>query len=221
MLQHREVLAVNQTSADNRQVYRDDNAACWIATDPESGDRYVALFNIGDSHAEVSFRFEDEMLRGRYKVRDLWEQADLDEFEHRLRVELKAHAAGLYRLSQVPGVPVAPVFKYPPAGPSAGPNMDLTDTLNRRIKTRSYPSLFQAWNPIDMPEQFPLETLAGRLEAAARHDVLWEEPVSQLGYGVDLVWAQSGTVSMPGLAEGFTEEISASKLWLTATRCCA
>ena len=206
LLKNEEVLSVNQQSTDNRQVYRTENAACWIATEPESGDRYLALFNLGESPAEIGFRFEDEMMRGLYQVRDLWQQADLDEFRHRLRVELKPHAAGLYRLRQVAATEVEPVYHDPPAGPVAGPNPSLPDSLNRRIRTRSYPSVFQAWNPIDMAEQFPLQTRDDRLRAAAKHDVLWEEPVSQLGYGVDLVLGAVADGEYGGLAERFTAE---------------
>lgn len=72
-----------------------------------------------------------------------------------------------------------------------------------RIDGRTFPSIFQAWNPIDMND-VPLETNGDRLQAAARHDLLWEEPVSQLGYGVDLVLGAVWDHEHGGLAAGFT-----------------
>ncbi len=75
-----------------------------------------------------------------------------------------------------------------------------------RINARDYPSVYQAWNPIDMPDQYPLDTLEGRLQAAARHDCIWEEPVSQLGYGVDLVLGAVWDHPHGGLATRFTAE---------------
>ena len=99
-LKNREVLAVNQRSTDNRQVFRRNDRACWIATDPDTGDRYLALFNLADKEAHVNFRFEHEMLRGTYQIRDLWAHEDLGEFEGSLLRKLPPHGAGLYRLTK-------------------------------------------------------------------------------------------------------------------------
>ncbi|MCA9188387.1 MAG: NPCBM/NEW2 domain-containing protein [Pirellulaceae bacterium] len=45
LLTNPEMLAVNQHSANNRQVSREDNVIVWSADVPESKDKYVALFN--------------------------------------------------------------------------------------------------------------------------------------------------------------------------------
>jgi len=99
-LTNKEVLAVNQHSSENRQVYKDGGSACWIATEPDSGDRYLALFNLRDQPTPVTFEFEHEMLRGRFRIRDLWQQRDLGEFEREFSRSLPLHGAGLYRLSR-------------------------------------------------------------------------------------------------------------------------
>ena len=72
-----------------------------------------------------------------------------------------------------------------------------------RVEGRSYPSIFQAWNPIESAD-VPLDTQEARLRAAARHDLLWEEPVSQLGYDVDLVLGAVWGHEHGGLATNFT-----------------
>jgi alpha-galactosidase len=100
-LKNPEVLAVNQSSRDNRQVFRDELHAIWIATDPATGDRYVALFNLQDDLQDVTFEFEREMLRGRYRVRDLWQRADLGVYERSITRKLGAHDAALFRLSKL------------------------------------------------------------------------------------------------------------------------
>ncbi len=82
---------------------------------------------------------------------------------------------------------------------------------SQRINSRDYPSVFQAWNPIDM-QSFPIDTLDARLRVAAKHDVLWEEPVSQLGYGVDLVLGAVWDHQHGGLATDFTSESKAAAL---------
>lgn len=73
-----------------------------------------------------------------------------------------------------------------------------------RIANRDFPSIFQAWNPIDMPA-YLLTTNEERLQAAARHDVLWEEPVSQLGFKTPLVLGAVWDHAHGGLATRFTE----------------
>lgn len=96
-----EVLAVNQNSTDNRQVYKRNKKACWIATDPDTGDKYVALFNLSDKKQVVSFELEHENMRGKYKVRDLWERKDKEPVTNKLSSELEAHGAVIYRLSKL------------------------------------------------------------------------------------------------------------------------
>ena len=48
LLTNDEVLAVNQTSTHNRQLFDRDGLIAWTATDPETGDTYLALFNTRD-----------------------------------------------------------------------------------------------------------------------------------------------------------------------------
>ncbi len=46
-----EVLAVNQNSTNNRQLFNTNNAVAWVADVPGSKDKYVALFNPGPAPA--------------------------------------------------------------------------------------------------------------------------------------------------------------------------
>lgn len=74
-----------------------------------------------------------------------------------------------------------------------------------RVNTRDYPSAFMAWYNIDMPE-YPVETEDDRIKACAKHDLMWEEPLSQLGEGVDLILGLTWDHKHHGLATKFTEE---------------
>ncbi|GAB6166060.1 glycoside hydrolase family 27 protein [Thermostilla marina] len=100
-LKNDEVLAVNQNSVDNRQVIKERNKVIWIATDPDTGDKYLGLFNIGETEAWIQFEFEYEMLRGKFRIRDLWAHKDLGEFEKTFAAKLPPHGAGLYRMTKV------------------------------------------------------------------------------------------------------------------------
>lgn len=77
-------------------------------------------------------------------------------------------------------------------------------TMNHKVLARDYPSVFQAWYGIDMPG-FPQDNLEQRLQSAAKHDLLWEEPLSQLGEGVELVLGLVWDHPNHGLAGRFTE----------------
>jgi hypothetical protein len=66
---------------------------------PGSTDKYLALFNLTTENRKVAFRFEDEMPRGKFAVRDLWAHRDLGVFEDDFGAQLDPHGAGLYRIT--------------------------------------------------------------------------------------------------------------------------
>lgn len=79
-------------------------------------------------------------------------------------------------------------------------------TVDDRVNTRTYPSVFQAWYSVDMPDVYPTNTEEQRIKVSAMHDLMWEEPLSQLGEGVDLVLGLEWAHENNGLASSFTEE---------------
>lgn len=81
-----------------------------------------------------------------------------------------------------------------------------TESISKRIESRNYPSAFMAWYNIDMPYKFPVTTEEERIAACAKHDLMWEEPLSQLGEGVDLVLGLVWDHQHHGLANSFTKE---------------
>jgi hypothetical protein len=101
LLTNDEVLAVNQNSANNRELYRRDGLIAWVADAPDSKDKYVALFNTRDAAetASVKVIFETVGLQGRCAVRDLWGRKDLGTFSGEFISPLPSHGAGLYRIS--------------------------------------------------------------------------------------------------------------------------
>lgn len=96
-----EIIAINQHSTDNRQVFKNKNYAIWTATVPETGERYIALFNLQDKPAKVTFNMELESLRGEYKVRDLWKRQDIGTAKGKLSAELGAHDATVFKLTEI------------------------------------------------------------------------------------------------------------------------
>lgn len=100
-LKNKETIEVNQNSENNHQVFKRRGNVCWIADVPKKPDKYLALFNLSDEKQTVEFDFEMEMLRGKYRVRDLWSHKDLGVFEKEFSVSLDPHGAGLYRLTKI------------------------------------------------------------------------------------------------------------------------
>ncbi|MEY4386177.1 MAG: hypothetical protein RLY20_1460 [Verrucomicrobiota bacterium] len=107
LLTNPEVIAVNQSSTGNRQLFRRDGVVAWIAEVPGSTDRYLALFNTrnkpSETNAPVSAKIEMQLgeagFAGVCKARDLWANEDRASSTGALVVELPWHGAGLYRIA--------------------------------------------------------------------------------------------------------------------------
>ncbi|MEO8391950.1 MAG: glycoside hydrolase family 27 protein [Chloroflexota bacterium] len=100
LLSNADVLQVQRASRDNHQLFRHEEQVGWIATATDSEDRYLALFNIGDTESSL-IEVDLSMLGAgnRYAVRDLWDKSDLGVIEGSFRQQIAPHAAKLFRLS--------------------------------------------------------------------------------------------------------------------------
>ena len=104
LLTNDEVIAVNQNSSNNRELFHRDGFYGWIADIPGSADKYVALFNtraIGatEAPAAVPVKLSELGFSGKVHVRDLWRQKSIGSVANELAPVIHAHGAGLYRLS--------------------------------------------------------------------------------------------------------------------------
>lgn len=104
LLTNDEVLAVNQRSTGNRQLFNRDGLVAWIADTPELKDKYVALFNTRNadtnkSAVKVSAKISELGFNGEISVRDLWAQKDLGKVSGELSAEIPPQGAVLYRVS--------------------------------------------------------------------------------------------------------------------------
>jgi alpha-galactosidase len=99
LLTNEEVLAVDQKSTHNRELFARGNQIAWVADVPGTKDRYLAVFNLAESPAEVVVAWSELGVKGKCAVRDLWENKRLGAFESRLARKINPHGAGLYRVS--------------------------------------------------------------------------------------------------------------------------
>ena len=108
LLTNDEVIAVNQQSQNNRQLFRaDDGLIAWIADVPGSADKYLAVFNTRDAARNSSpgttmaipVKLAGAGLTGSVQIRDLWAKKDLGTFNADFAPEVPFHGACLFRLS--------------------------------------------------------------------------------------------------------------------------
>lgn len=100
LLTNEEVLAVNQNSTGNRELFKRGDHIGWIANVPGSEDKYLALFNLSDSEdpAKISVSFEQLGLSYSCQVKDLWKKRFIGSYENEFAPAIRPHAAGLYRI---------------------------------------------------------------------------------------------------------------------------
>ena len=100
LLTNAEVLAVDQHSANNRELFTRGNQVAWTADAPGSRDKYVAVFNLDDHKpAHVTVRWSELGLSGKCTVRDLWAKKDLGSVDGTFAPTIEPRGAGLYRIT--------------------------------------------------------------------------------------------------------------------------
>jgi hypothetical protein len=100
LLTNREVLAVNQSSTNNRELSARGDEVVWVAAPSDNGsDRYVALFNLGDDAPKtISVALRNLGLDGSCRARDLWLGQDLGTVKETVTAVVNVHGARLLRV---------------------------------------------------------------------------------------------------------------------------
>ncbi len=112
LITNKRVLQVLTKSAHNRELFHTDKTVAWTADDPETGDKYLALFNIADpdktnpsetmpaDSAKISVTWDQLGIKGHYSVRDLWSGKNLGIATNEFSVYIKKHGAGLFKIKK-------------------------------------------------------------------------------------------------------------------------
>ena len=99
LITNREILAVNQSSLNNRELFNRGTQIAWVANVPGSKEKYVALFNLGDGAAEMRVGCREIGLQtDRCQARDLWQATDLGVFQNDIRAKVNSHGAVMLRV---------------------------------------------------------------------------------------------------------------------------
>jgi hypothetical protein len=105
MITNDEVLAVDQHSSGNHQLFNAKGQMAWVADVPNSPDKYVGLFNLNgkqkspDPGAPVPLDLGKIGFTSTCKIRDLWTHTDLGPQQGTFSPTIAWHGAGLYRIS--------------------------------------------------------------------------------------------------------------------------
>ncbi|HXY23877.1 MAG TPA: glycoside hydrolase family 27 protein [Candidatus Acidoferrum sp.] len=105
LLTNPEVIAVNQSSIENRAVLTTDKFAVWTARSKSSDDLYLAAFNLDNDVQTLPVPWvlicpDCKNNDTAYLGRDLWERADLGLMSYPRGV-LAPHASALFKLTPV------------------------------------------------------------------------------------------------------------------------
>lgn len=99
LLTNPEVIEIDQHSTENHPIITTDSTVIWSATPASGKGRYIAVFNLRDSVAQIHYAWADIGLPEKtYVLRDLWNHEDLKSAKS-LRIDLPAHGSALYRIS--------------------------------------------------------------------------------------------------------------------------
>jgi len=101
LLTNEEVLAAHRYGREPQMVYRVGDRTVWKSVNAETGQIYVALFNLRDSESEVSVTLEQLAVSGTFAVRDLWKREDIGTTTSHLSASLRPHASAFYVLTKV------------------------------------------------------------------------------------------------------------------------
>ncbi|MES2438957.1 MAG: glycoside hydrolase family 27 protein [Verrucomicrobiota bacterium] len=99
LLTNDEVLAVNQHSTHNRQLFRTNDQIAWVADVENSTDKYLAVFNATASAAAVPVSLASMGFSGACQIRSLWTHSDLGSFTGTFSPSLSSHEGAIYRIS--------------------------------------------------------------------------------------------------------------------------
>lgn len=107
LLTNKDVLYINKFSQNNKQLFSKDDLVAWIADDPKTGDKFLAVFNAQDQikidenkdGIKIPVNLEEIGISGTCTITDVWSHQNLGTFSKEFAPFIKRHASGLYRIS--------------------------------------------------------------------------------------------------------------------------
>lgn len=101
LLTNDEVIAVNQDILGKQAVpvIIDGDVQVWVK-ELADGSKAAGIFNLGDQIVDYKLVFSKAGLPGKVKIRDLWRQKDIGEYENSFDVKLPVHMVSFLKISE-------------------------------------------------------------------------------------------------------------------------
>lgn len=99
LLTNDKVIAVNQSSLNNHELFRTNDLIAWTADVEGSADKYLAVFNATSSDANIPVSLSSLGFDHACSIRSLWNGKQLGPFTGMFSPTVPPHGAALYRLS--------------------------------------------------------------------------------------------------------------------------
>ena len=101
LLTNRRMLALDQSSSENRLAYKEGTLQVWTAVGSQR-ERYVAVFNLGDAPIETGVDLARIGLDGKsYAFLDVWDQrSSARAIGGALKMRVPAHGSRLFEVSR-------------------------------------------------------------------------------------------------------------------------
>jgi alpha-galactosidase len=116
LLTNRDVLVVHNRSINSRQLFYNNDKVAWIADDPKTGDKYVALFYIADQKMmdnnvdpnspvpsdsiKIPIKLNELGISSNVRIINLWTGKNLGIFSEEFSPWIRRHGTGFYKLSR-------------------------------------------------------------------------------------------------------------------------
>ena len=99
LLTNKDVLKMHAESIDTKPLFYKENSIAITSKHKDSGDMYLALFNISDEDTlDVEVNLSELNLNGNVTITNLWTGEKLGDFNNTFSQNLKPHDSGLYKL---------------------------------------------------------------------------------------------------------------------------
>jgi hypothetical protein len=100
LLTNKEVLKMHRESTGVHQLFNEDGKVAIVSKNPNSGDMYLAIFNISDEAEPLEFRIDMTTLGyvSDCALINLWTGEDTGNISGEFVTSLPAHASALYKV---------------------------------------------------------------------------------------------------------------------------
>lgn len=99
LITNEEVLKIEQTTAAAHQLYRTDNEIAWIAPMKDANGTYIALFNISDEDAKITFDPAKYDIEGMSNATELWSGKSVSATDD-ISIDVKKHGAAIIKYTK-------------------------------------------------------------------------------------------------------------------------